>query len=199
MLGGTFDPIHQGHIATAKIASKALGNLPVAMMLAPYARLRNPAQATKEQRWQMVVLACQNEDMLLPDSSELQAGETTRTIDTVTQLGGSQNNPIIWILSDDAARRLPQWVGYEDLRQRTSFFMFDRIGADLTRLREDFEFVSQPRDLMRRAGCIYISNESTPAVSATEIRHQCARGIVPTQWLHEDVRRFIIRQNLYVL
>ena len=174
-----------------------MGNVPVSMMLAARPRLRSAVQATNDQRWDMLNLACNEEELLIPDASELRISGVTRTIDTVTRLDGKPESPVVWILGDDAASQLPGWVRYGELREKTSFFLFRRTGTDLTKLQSDFEIVAEPLALAKKSGRLYVSDYQTLSISATEIREHCAEGSVPKVLLHRGVWDYIIQHNLY--
>ena len=167
------------------------------MMLAAQPRLRGDTAATIQQRWHMLQLACANESCLTPDDSELQMSGETRTIDTVEHLGGTKSQPVIWILGDDAAAKLHHWVRYDDLREKTSMFVFNREGTDLTEVRNDFILVKDPLTLGNTAGQMHVSDHKVLDISASMIRQHFREERDVARWLHTDVLAYIIERNLY--
>ncbi len=197
VFGGTFDPIHLGHIDAAKTVSRLLGGVHVQMMLAGNPRLRDGSPESIEHRWRMLRLACEEEINLIPDSTETHDGGATRTIETIERLGGNRNKPVIWVLGDDAASNMPHWVRYESLPLKSSVFILKRTDVCLTQIYRDFELVKHPTDLALEAGRIYVSRNPVIDISATRIRSGISQGKSVGHWLHPEVYTYIIDMHLY--
>jgi nicotinate (nicotinamide) nucleotide adenylyltransferase len=105
--GGTFDPIHFGHLAIAEEARWAL-DLDL-VYLVPAAE--QPLKATPAQRLTMVQLACAANPRLIPSDIELRRAPPSYTVDTLAafrdQLGPAAE--IFFVLGADAASDLPRW------------------------------------------------------------------------------------------
>ena len=197
VFGGTFDPVHLGHIDAAKTVSRLLGDVPVQMMLAGNPRLRDASPESIQHRWHMLRLACADDVNLIPNDAETHGNRSTRTIETVEKLGGARNRPVIWALGDDAALNMPHWIKYETLRLKSSFFILKRTNACLSQVYQDFELVKVPLDLAQQAGRIYISSDPVLDVSATTIRSNIFDRKSVKQWLHPNVLAYIIDTHLY--
>lgn len=197
VFGGTFNPIHLGHVDAAKSVSKLLGNVRVQMMLAGNPRLRDDSPESIQHRWNMLQLACAKEMNLVPDDTEMHDTGPTCTVETIEKLGGEREKPVIWALGDDAAASLPRWVRYETLRRKASVFILKRTSVCLARVYEDFSMVNRPIDLALEAGRIYVSQKSVSDISATTIRHKISQRKSVTRWLHPDVLAYIIDTHLY--
>ena len=167
-------------------------------MLAPNPRLRSNRPTAIEHRSNMLNLACAGERYLVPDLSEVHSRQDeTRTVDTVTRLGGTATHPVIWILGDDVAVNLKDWVRYDELRTRTSFFLIRRTNSDLKELEDDFEFVDEARLLVQKSSRIFISRTQMPVISSTKVRSESLNSNLVGQWLHPDVEDYIIKLSLY--
>ena len=197
VFGGTFDPIHLGHIEAAKVVSKLLSNVPVRMMLAGNPRLRKSSPESIEHRWRMLQIACADEAQLVPDNTEMHDRCSTRTIETIEKLGGECTKPVIWVLGDDAAANMESWIRYETIRQKASVFIHKRTDVHLERLLSDFELVENPLKIASKAGQIYISRDPVLDISATTIRAKISQREPVDRWLHPGVLTYIIERHLY--
>ena len=197
VLGGTFDPVHLGHVSAANIVSESLGNAPVRMMLAGKPRLRTELPASTRHRWHMLELACREQSTLVPDDTELASMHETQTASTVESLGGAPDKPVIWVLGDDAAVGMQSWIRYQSLREMTSLYVLTRNNVRLDSIRKDFIEVFNPNELSNAGGRIYVCNEPVPDISATSIRNSLMRGESVERWLHPAVFAYIIEEHLY--
>lgn len=197
VFGGTFDPIHRGHIDAANSVSVSLGTARVRMMLAGNPRLRDESPESNKHRWHMLQLACADEVNLIPDATELQDRCATRTVETIEKLGGDRDKPVIWVLGDDAAVNMPRWVRYDTLRQRASILILKRTNVCLAAVFDDFQMVDQASDLALEAGRVYISQKPVLDISATTIRNNISQKKSVNRWLHPDVLTYIIDKHLY--
>ena len=71
LFGGTFDPIHLGHMHAALTVCEALSLDQVHMVLSAQPAHRDPTGATSQQRWQMLELACESQPQLVADDREM--------------------------------------------------------------------------------------------------------------------------------
>lgn len=197
VFGGTFDPVHQGHIKAAKSVSKLFGDIPVRMMLAGNPRLRDSAPVSSQHRWHMLQLACAGEVNLIPDNTEIQTDVETHAIDTVEKLGGESKKPVILALGDDAAAQLRRWVRYESIRLKTSIIILKRTNACLRSVYHDFEIVDVPNDLFVQGGRIYVSTEPVVEISASTVRDRIRQRKSVDRWIHPAVYAYIIDTHLY--
>lgn len=112
ILGGTFDPIHYGHLAIAEEARWALALERVYLVPAARQPLKPDAhEAGPVQRLEMVRLACLGNPHLLPSDLELQRDPPSYTVDTLDAFRAQLGAPceLFFILGGDALRDLPRW------------------------------------------------------------------------------------------
>ena len=197
VFGGTFDPVHLGHINAAKTVSRLLGGAPVQMMLAGKPRLRDDLPTSIQHRWHMLQLACADEPNLLPNATETNGDGATRTIETIEKLDGASDRPVIWALGDDAASNMPRWIRFEAIRLKASILVMVRTKACLATVRREFELVNLPVNLTCEAGRMYVAEDPVLDISATTIRNEIRNGKSVERWLHPDVLAYIIDMHLY--
>ena len=205
--GGTFDPVHQGHLAIARAASSAFG---VAVTLAPAADPPHRAApgASAAQRAHMLELAVAGDRRLRVDRRELQRPGPSWTVDTLHELRAElgPDTPLALLLGADSFRSLPSWHHWRQLPQLAHLVVaarheagdLDALPAELAAEVRD-RWVAEPGELARRpAGCCHALQQPLRAESATAVRRGVAaddpawRGQVPAA-----VAAYIQAQGLY--
>jgi len=191
LFGGTFDPIHEGHIAAAQAAMKALELDEVIFVPAgdPYLKSVNWDVTPAIQRQEMVRLALLYESVnvfKISDVEVLRKGPSY-TLDTARELGLSCGNVVV-ILGMDAVLTIPRWHDPAAFLTECRVAAITRPGSDLS------DFYSLPID--RAAGQIELVIADTPIISSTEIRRcvfegKAVEGVCP------PVEEFIRSNGLY--
>jgi len=131
ILGGTFDPVHVGHLMDASAARHQLGL--DRMLVVP---ARDPWQkhgsviAPAEVRFEMLVAALDGAVGLEASRLELDRSGPTYTIDTVEQLAGP-GREIVLVMGSDVAATLQSWHRVDDLRELVTLAIVDRDDASL--------------------------------------------------------------------
>ena len=179
LYGGTFDPIHHGHLILARDAIELLKLdrvifIPAA--LSPHKPGTTPAPAAL--RREMLHAALEGEPRFELDDCELQRGGASFTIDTVEHLRKTHTEAeIFYLIGRDNVRELHTWRRIDDLRRLVKFVVFDRGESSA-----DSEMPSLARRL---------------DISATEIRQRVAHGSSIRYLVPEKVRAMIERHHLY--
>jgi nicotinate-nucleotide adenylyltransferase len=179
LYGGTFDPIHHGHLILAQdaIAEFALDQVVfVPAALSPHKLASSPAPAGI--RRDLLAAAIADEPRFSIDDSELLRPGASFTIDTVEQVRARHPGAeIFYFIGEDNVAALHTWRRIDELRQLVQFVVFVRggnVGAG-----------ELPR-LSRRID-----------ISATEIRRRVARGESIRYLVPESVRALIAQHHLY--
>jgi nicotinate-nucleotide adenylyltransferase len=208
ILGGTLDPVHTGHIATALAARRQLGLDRILLMPArvPPHRTVRPS-ASGYHRFAMAALAIQGLDGLEVSDLELRSPGTSYTSDTLAQLRGRGFRPsqIFFITGADAFAEIETWHRYPDVLDMANFVVVARPGYDPRIVASRFEALAtravDAAHGARRSGgvSIFLVDAPTPDVSSTEIRRRLAsgqsiRGLVPA-----GVEAYIRQHRLYPL
>ncbi len=132
VFGGTFDPIHNGHIAIARCLRDELRAEKVLMVPAGRPWLRDgPPIALPEDRLRMVALATENEERIDVSDVDVMREGTTYSLDTIRDLRGIHGDDVEFVLAvgADAASTLHRWHRYEELIEACTIAVVERPGT----------------------------------------------------------------------
>lgn len=203
--GGTFDPIHAGHLAVARAVRDAFG-AEVRLLPAADPPHRPPPGASAEARADMVALAIAGEPGLVLDRRELERPGPSWTVDSLAGLRAERGPlaPLAWVLGADAFRGLPAWHQWTRLLHLAHLVVVTRPGHPLEPLPEALaaavagRWAEQPADLARApAGRLYRLPLAPHPASASELRRRLAAGAETGDWLPPAVLSYILRHGLY--
>ncbi len=128
IFGGTFDPIHLGHLCVAWEASELL-DADVLMMPAGQPPHRPPPIATAAQRLAMLQVALRGQSRLTADARELARDGASYTVDTLAGLRAEQGDrPLVLLLGADAFAGLPNWHEWRRLFELAHIGVLSRPG-----------------------------------------------------------------------
>lgn len=208
LLGGTFDPIHFGHLRLAEEIGQALGLAEVRLMPAGTPPHRARPVASAMHRRAMVELAIASNPRLRLESIELGKNEPCYMVDTLValRLELASDAPIILIVGADAFAGLDTWHSWRRLFDLCHFAVARRPGYDTweTRLSADLAAEFRHRgtdaldDLTSQPNGRVICREFTMLdISASRIRADLAAGLSTRYLLPEPVLDYIVRHRLY--
>lgn len=205
LYGGTFDPVHAGHLAVATAARDAL-QADVAFLPAADPPHRAAPGASAEQRARMLELAIAGEPGFAVDRRELRRAGPSYTVDTLRGLRAERGAevPLAWLVGADAFRGLPDWHQWRRLFDLAHLVVAVRPGHGLEALPAALaeacagRWVDQPAALAQApAGGLFRLDMPLHPASATELRRRLRAGEPHGGWLPEPVAEFIGRQGLY--
>lgn len=204
VLGGTFDPIHIGHLRGALEVAELLALDEVRLIPSARPPHRDTPQVTAEQRLQLVRLAAEGEPLLRVDDRELARTTPSWTIDTLESLRAELgvHDQLFLLLGWDAFCGLPSWQRWTELLQHCHLLVLQRPGADTEApeaLRDLLaaRSVNEPAALCGPAGQIAFVWQTPLAVSATDIRRRLATGRSVRFLLPDAVLHYIDAHGLY--
>jgi nicotinate-nucleotide adenylyltransferase len=182
LLGGSFNPIHHGHLVIATRAAEAVKLdrvLFIPTAISPLKRGRGVASPSD--RWAMVRLALRGNPLFEADDLELRRGGVSYTIDTLRELGLRRPSADLHlILGADATRLLPRWKALDEIRRRVTFVVISRPGYGI------------------RGGMAKHSIDSPLLeISSSEIRERARKGLSLRYLVPEAVERYIRKKGLY--
>lgn len=204
ILGGTFDPIHYGHL---RIALEALETLELAELRLLPARTpphRGMPGASPEQRLALLRLAVGDQPGFVIDERELRRDGPSYMVDTLASLRAERpDTPLCLLLGRDAFVELPRWSRWRQLFDLAHLVVLNRPGdwsdspADL-RAEVAARRLSDQQSLSDRpAGGIRFQDVTPLAISATRIRQLLAAGRSPRYLLPDPVLDHILGRGLY--
>lgn len=208
ILGGTFDPIHYGHIRLGIEAMDALGLDGVRIIPAGVPPHRAPPAAPAQARLAMVRLAAAAEPRFVVDASEAASPLPGYTVDTLTRLRSElgRERPLCLLLGADAFAGLPTWSRWLQLFELAHIAVASHakrpldIDALPPALAEQyFARRAESAAALRAApaGCVQSFAMSAIDVSASTIRREIARGERPRDLLPDAVLDYIDANHLY--
>ena len=184
LLGGTFDPVHYGHLRFADDVRRALGLSEVRLVPAADPPHRAGPSASAIDRLAMLRLGVDAFSGLVVDDRELRRGGKSYTVLTLAELRHEfPHTPLLLLLGADAFRGLPAWHRWRELFDLAHIVVVERPGVNLgaglpAPLVEPFRdrLVTDPGILFTRpAGAIYVQPITPQPVSATSIRDILAK------------------------
>ena len=183
ILGGTFDPIHVGHLAAASEVHFALGLDTVLLIPASAQPLKPAPTASGRDRLAMCQAAVANDPRLQVSDIDLARGGATYTVDTLGDL--RKQHPaadLFFITGADSLATLPQWKDYETLVTLATFVGVTRPGHSLTKSDVPHVLLEVP----------------ALAVSSTHVRDRVRAG-APINYLVPDaVAQYVHDHQLYL-
>ncbi|MCX9154717.1 nicotinate-nucleotide adenylyltransferase [Niveibacterium sp. 24ML] len=208
ILGGTFDPIHNGHLRLAEEAVTQLGLGRIRLIPAGRPAHRGAPGASAAQRLDMVQLAAAENPRLEVDAAEVLSEAPSYTVPTLERLRAELGDArqLVLLLGADAFAGLPSWHRWTTLFELAHIAVATRPGhtlelaalspalAEQCRQRESAADALQARP----HGCIVRFPITALDISATAIRTLCARRESPRYLLPEGVVDYIAQHGLYL-
>jgi len=205
VFGGTFDPIHFGHLRPALDMLQGLPLQEVRFVPLRTAVHRTQPVATAAQRLAMVQAAVEGQPGFVADPREFRRAGSSYSYDTLaslrTEFGPTPS--ICLLIGLDAFAELSTWHRWEDIADMAHVVVMRRPGADEVtdpQLRRWIEshLAMDPAALARIPGGLILFRDVTQLdISATAIRSQFAQGLSPRFLLPASVLAFIEREGLY--
>ena len=209
LFGGTFDPLHLGHIAVAQAAERRF-HLD-AIYFIPSSRPPHKSQRELTpfiHRYAMVTLGCAEHAGFVPSLAEAPAQGPPHvfyTIDTVRRFHREHpDDHVYFIVGADQFLELPTWKNYESLLDACDFIIASRPGFRLDALRLVIppeklgsSTAPDPQKIVLRKSAVHLLTTVANHVSSTEVRERLEKrhsihGLVPAR-----VEEYILRQALY--
>ena len=193
ILGGTFDPVHYGHLVIAEEARWFLNLVRVYLVPAAQQPLKRDGHtASPQQRLKMVQLACVANPAFVPSDIELQRSPPSFTVDTLTEFLtrlGSETE--LWfILGGDALVDLPRWHNASQIVNLAHLAAVMRPGTSV-------DLTSLDAVLPGLAARVVLIEGSHLNISSSALRARIAAGQPVRYQLPDSVLDYIVNQQLY--
>ena len=206
ILGGTFDPIHCGHVETASAAAHALDLAGVFVIPASVPPHRPQPFASPFHRFAMVAMAVAGRPGWLASDIEVSVPQSRSfTSDTLRRFRdhGYRSTELFFIVGADAFNEIATWRDYPDLLELAHFAVVSRPGTAAGQLRRRLpalasRMVDPPVATQDAGGTVIILIEApTPDVSSTAIRRRVADGETVAGMVPAGVLQHIEQHRLY--
>jgi nicotinate-nucleotide adenylyltransferase len=189
-MGGTFDPVHNGHIEAARQLRDLADLDEVWLMPNHLPPHRRAPLASPQHRMRMVEIAVRGHPGLVPSRLEIERGGTSYTIDTLRELESRfPGQRFEFLLGADAAEHIRSWHDAGAILDAASFVIFNRPGTELSR--EDLAALGFPQPRTRSV------HVHTPEVAAHEIRDRISGGMAINDLVAPAVMDYIRARHLY--
>lgn len=200
VMGGTFDPVHEGHLAMARKAREVLGLDRVELMPCfdpPHKSLGHITPASD--RLAMVALACAGDPHLIPSSREIRRRGTSYTVETLREMRSQlPGDELFFLMGADSLEELGTWVEPEEIVRLARLVIFNRPGHALDSPPSFLEGrVVRPGEGKGEAGEAWILEMPPAPVSSTAIRRAAAGGGTLTGLVPPAVAEYIEKCGLY--
>jgi nicotinate-nucleotide adenylyltransferase len=201
VFGGTFDPIHYGHLRPAQEAYRRLGLSELRFIPAAAPPLRAPPVASGEQRRAMVERAIRGHEGFRLDDRELRRGGPSYTVTTLESLRVELGStPMVLLLGMDQFLGFERWHRWQEIPELAHLVVLSRpgLGSDPWPPWAAARKTDHYLDLGRRpAGRLAFLAVEPQDISATRIRAAVARGEPIDRWVPAAVQDYILSMRLY--
>lgn len=206
ILGGTLDPIHLGHVETARAARAALDLDRVVIVPARVPPHRNDEPvASGFHRFAMAALCAAPYEWMIVSDEELKEPGPSFTAKTLDRLraSGLTGSQIFFISGADAFAEIATWHRYPELLDLANFAVVSRPGFPVSAIPDRLPALSarfaapERAPDLRRTPAIFLVDAATPDISSTDVRRRLATGVPVSGLLCPAVENHIERHGLY--
>ena len=190
LFGGTFDPVHEGHLEIARAAADRFALDRVLFIPGGDPPHKDNRRTPYEDRWRMTELACAADPRF--EASRLEAPETlagrrSYSVDTIERVRADlgERDELFFLLGEDAFRDLVIWYRLDDVVGMVEFLVVSRGGEPTT------DDPPHPSVRFRR-----LNGVENP-ISSSEIRRRVRQGLSLEGWTPPEVARWIEKRGLY--
>ena len=215
LFGGTFDPVHLGHLAVARAATEKFGLGRVYFAPADLPPHKQKRKLTDFQhRFAMLALATAEDPRFVPSLLDAHTGQPNYSITTVRRLKSllKKTDKLYFLIGIDAFKDIASWRQPEELLNEVEFIVVSRPGYSLADVGRALPPSLRPTDLMLRAmrqhqvngtmslmgATIHLLGEVREKISSTQIRAAAGKSVKQlSRYVPPLVAAYIKKENLY--
>lgn len=198
ILGGTFDPIHNGHL---QIATQALGRLQlqqVQFMPSALPVHRDQPQATAQQRCDMIEAVMAEHPEFILNTLEIERDGPSYMIDSLREIRRSSAATLLLLLGSDAFNGFADWKQPREILELAHLVICLRPGVSVDpTLFPEYRIESAGQLSRQSAGAILPLEVDAIDCSSSAVRAALQTGAIPRQWLPPGVADYIQTHHLY--
>lgn len=199
ILGGTFDPVHNGHVQPALEVAEHFAIAKLLMIPLDVAVHRPQPMGSSAQRLEMCRLAAYPHSIINVDDREIRRGGGSYTVDTLEELREEYGPELslVWLMGRDSMDSFTEWEGWQRILELAHLAVMQRPGyAWDAPLPEDLQPYLR-EDLKGASGSIVLKTVQPQDISSTEIREKLASGEFVRGALDENVRKYLLNNAIY--
>lgn len=208
LLGGTFDPIHRGHVHVALRVAERFNLDQIWFLVARTPPHKgNAAVSNCYHRYAMTVLELQSYPHLFASTLELEREGPSYTIDTLRVVARRwPEYRFVFLAGSDSLRDIRSWKDYATLFKKYTLIFVQRPGVEVnlqelslpSEIKQILEQTQGGSERSLRPGRSFLLDVNAPPVSSTQLRKSMARGDqLPTEFLSESVLTYLKKHRLY--
>ena len=206
LMGGTFDPIHLGHMRLAWEATTLLGLTQMEIMPCHLPPHRDTPSSDAAHRIEMARLACSETPSFHVNDWEIGKHSASYTVETLQYLRDQTSNdtPLIFVMGMDAFRLFCRWHRWQDILNLCHLWVAHRPGSKPPKTdSEEYALLQHhraehPHDLLTSpTGRIHVHDTTALDISATQLREDIQQGFEPRFLLPDSVWNYIKLHQLY--
>jgi nicotinate-nucleotide adenylyltransferase len=204
LLGGAFDPVHNGHLALAEAARNAIGLDTVVFIPTGVSATGKPIVASSEDRVAMLRCAI-DESRDSVSTTEIDRPGKSFAIDTIgTYREDHPGDEVFFLLGADTFESIATWRNWEEVVQYTNLIVLSRNSQMpdpakvLGHLVSGFEDGANEDEIRAQSGSVIkVVHAPLPHISSSEIRAAVGAGEACTEWVPEEVSHYMNVHGLY--
>ena len=205
IFGGTFDPIHHGHLRLAEEIADAFDLREVRFIPTGQPPHRAAPQASAPHRLEMVRRAIEGNPRFVLDDREIRAVRVSYTLDTLRELRSElgEQQPLCLLLGADAFLGLPGWHEWQNLFELAHIVVALRPGSNMQQglpeaLQREVDMrLAKGEALTGAAGSVRLFDMTPLAISASSVRHALAQQRSVRYLVPDGVLDYLQQQQLY--
>ena len=193
VLGGSFNPIHKGHVALGLESIKAFSLDALIVVPSGTHPFKGDTEVSADDRFNMTVLAFANEPKVMVSDMETKSKEINYSFNTLAKLKEQYPDAqLVFINGADIIYELHKWYRANELGKYCSFGVSTRGGYERPDLQERIDWLKQELGIL-----VEFANMDLPEVSSTEVRNRLSQGLDCDDLVPVEVLAYINERGLY--
>ena len=197
IFGGSFNPVHNGHINIVREVTKAVMLDKIFIMptfISPFKKTDNTYIANGNLRFEMCRLAFKDMENVTVSNYELSKKDVSYTIHTLEYFHKKfPNDDLYFIMGSDMLKSLHLWYHFEDIMKLCTIIAASRVTHQ-----SDFDELTKIAEKLRQYGEILLVNTSAFEVSSTIIREKIIKNEDISCYVPQNVVKYILNNKLYL-
>ncbi|SNZ14595.1 nicotinate (nicotinamide) nucleotide adenylyltransferase [Hydrogenobacter hydrogenophilus] len=192
--GGSFDPVHIGHLIVARDVLEQLQAESIVFLPAFQSPLKEPHVATPQERLEMLSLAVEQEKGFEVSSLEIERRGVSYTVDTAQELFHTLGERPTFLVGADSVMTLHLWKDPQRLTKMAKFVIADRYA----KAKEVRSYMSSTFPNLKEGEDYIILSTRNIDISSTEIRNRIREGRSIKWLVPEKVENYILQKSIYI-